>query len=55
MLAAGGAAGAFPILSALVFVPIVGALLVLLTNRSRPEYAKLIAVLASVVTAASRR
>jgi NADH-quinone oxidoreductase subunit M len=52
MLAAGGAAGAFPILSALIFVPIVGAFGVLLTKRSRPEFAKLIALLSSVATAA---
>ena len=52
MLAAGGAAGAFPILSALIYVPIVGAICVLLTKRSRPEFAKLIALLVSVTTAA---
>ena len=52
MLAAGGAAGAFPILSALIFVPILGAFCVLLTKRSRPEFAKLIALITSVATAA---
>ena len=52
MLAAGGAAGAFPILSALIFVPMIGAVAILFTQKSRPEYAKLIALLASVVTAA---
>jgi len=52
VIAAGGAAGAFPILSALIFVPMIGAVAILFTQKSRPEYAKLIAVLASVVTAA---
>jgi NADH-quinone oxidoreductase subunit M len=52
ILAAGGAAGSFPILSALVFTPFVGAVLVLCTRRTRPEYAKLIALLVSVATAA---
>ena len=37
MLAAGGAAGAFPILSALIFVPIVGALCVLFTSGRVPS------------------
>ncbi len=41
----------FPILTAIVIVPIVGALLVALTPKSRPDYAKLIAILSSVATA----
>ncbi|MFN3256738.1 MAG: NADH-quinone oxidoreductase subunit M [Ilumatobacter sp.] len=52
MIAAGGAAGAFPILSALIFTPIIGAVGILLTQKTRPEYAKLVALLTSVSTAA---
>ncbi len=47
---AGG--GAFPLLSALIFLPMIGAVAILLTTRSRPEYAKLLAVLFSVGTGA---
>lgn len=50
--ATGAAAGSFPILSALIFVPIVGALGILFTRRSRPDYAKLVALLTSAMTAA---
>jgi NADH-quinone oxidoreductase subunit M len=42
----------FPILSALVLVPALGGLAVLLTSRHRPEFAKAVALLASVFTAA---
>jgi NADH-quinone oxidoreductase subunit M len=42
----------FPILSAIVAVPIIGALGVALSPKSRPEYSKMIALLASVATAA---
>ncbi len=42
----------FPILTAIVIVPIIGALLVAFSPRSRPEYAKMLALLSSVVTAA---
>jgi len=52
MLAAGGATGAFPILSALIFVPMIGSIAVALTRRSRPEYAKIIALLFSSMTGA---
>ena len=50
--AASSSASSFPILSALIFTPMIGAIVVLLTSRSRPEYAKMIALLFSVVTAA---
>ena len=52
--AAGAAAGhsaSFPILSALVLVPVLGSLLVALLSDRRPEWVKLSAVLTSVVTA----
>ncbi len=52
MIAAGGAAGAFPILTALVIVPMIGAIAVLLTTRTRPEYARLVALMSSVTTGA---
>jgi len=42
----------FPILTAIILVPIIGALLVALSPRSRPDFAKLLAVLSSVATAA---
>jgi len=43
---------AFPILTAIVLVPIVGALLVALMPKSRPEYPKMLALLSSVGTGA---
>ncbi|MFT4864585.1 MAG: NADH-quinone oxidoreductase subunit M [Ilumatobacter sp.] len=55
MLAAEETSGApvpFPILSMLILVPFVGAVAVALTNKSRPEITKLIALMASVGTAA---
>ena len=42
----------FPILTAIILVPIIGALLVALSPRSRPDFAKLLALLSSVATAA---
>ena len=41
----------FPILTAIILVPVIGALLVALSSKRRPEQAKLIALLASVATA----
>ena len=55
MLAAEESTGApvpFPILTMLILVPFVGAIAVALTNKSRPEITKLIALMASVGTAA---
>jgi len=52
MLATGGAAGSFPILTALIITPALGALLVMLTSKRRPEYARLIGILASTATGA---
>ena len=55
MLAAEDSTGApvpFPILTMLILVPFVGAIAVALTNKSRPEITKLIALMASVGTAA---
>ena len=49
---AGAASAAFPILTALVLVPIVGAALVALSPKSRPETSKLIALITAVATAA---
>jgi NADH-quinone oxidoreductase subunit M len=49
---AGAASAAFPILTAIVLVPIVGAALVALTPSSRPEMPKLIALISAVATAA---
>jgi NADH-quinone oxidoreductase subunit M len=43
---------AFPILSALIFVPIIGAIAVALLPKSRPEFPKLVALMSSVATAA---
>ncbi len=48
MVGAEGGTIAFPILTVLVLLPLAGAVGVLLTRRSRPEYAKLIALLSSV-------
>ena len=52
MLATGGAAASFPILTALIITPALGALLVMLTSKRRPEYARLIGILASSATGA---
>jgi NADH-quinone oxidoreductase subunit M len=48
MLASEGAAIGFPILTVLVLTPVLGAFAILFTRRSRPEYAKLIALISSV-------
>ena len=45
-------ADAFPLLSALVFVPMIGAVAILFTQKSRPDVAKLLAVAFSVMTGA---
>ncbi|BAN00732.1 NADH-quinone oxidoreductase subunit M [Ilumatobacter coccineus] len=50
--AAGHSAGAFPLLSALIFLPMLGTVGILFTQKSRPDYAKLIALLTSVMTGA---
>ena len=42
----------FPILSMLIVVPAVGAVLVLLLSKRRPEYMRLVAAIAAIVTAA---
>ncbi len=42
----------FPLLTALIVVPLIGAISILFTQKSRPEFAKLIALLASVTTGA---
>ena len=41
---------AFPILTALVLVPLIGSVLTLISSNRRPEYTKLIAILSSVFT-----
>jgi NADH-quinone oxidoreductase subunit M len=45
-------AASFPILTSLVLVPTIGAVLVMLVSRRRPDLVKLIALLASMATAA---
>jgi NADH-quinone oxidoreductase subunit M len=50
ILASEGGSFGFPILPALVFVPMLGALLIGLLPRSRPEVARQIAILASLIT-----
>jgi NADH-quinone oxidoreductase subunit M len=52
MLAAETGPVAFPILSALIFMPIIGAFIVALLPKSRPEYPKMVALMASGATAA---
>jgi len=52
ILASESASVDFPILTALVIVPVIGALAILLTSRRRPELAKLFAILSSVTAAA---
>jgi len=52
MLAASESAVAFPILTALVVVPILGAVAVLAFGRTRPEWTKLSALVASIATGA---
>ena len=45
-------ASSFPILTAIIVVPVAGALAVAIVNNRRPELVKLVALLASVVTGA---
>jgi NADH-quinone oxidoreductase subunit M len=52
MLAATGGALEFPILSMLIVVPAIGALVITLLSKRRPEYTKLVATIASVTTGA---
>jgi NADH-quinone oxidoreductase subunit M len=52
LLAASEVTLGFPILTAIVLVPAIGALVVMLLSKRRPEFVKLAAVLASVFTAA---
>ena len=42
----------FPILSMLIVVPAVGAVLVLLLSKRRPEYMRLVASIAAIVRSA---
>lgn len=51
-LAASGAVLGFPILSMLIAVPVIGALLITVMSKRRPEYMKLVAIVTSVVTGA---
>ena len=51
-LAAAAGAVSFPVLPALILVPLLGALLVIVMPRRRPELLKLVAVSVSVVTGA---
>ena len=44
---------AFPILTALILTPLLGAVLVALLPKGRPEYPKMVALMTSVATAAS--
>jgi NADH-quinone oxidoreductase subunit M len=52
MLAAETTSGSFPILTALVLVPAIGAFAILLTSRQRPELSKLFAILSSAIAGA---
>ena len=52
MLAASQSAVAFPILTALVVVPLIGAAAVLGFGRARPEWTKMSALVASIATGA---
>lgn len=45
---AAASAGSFPILPSLIFVPMVGALLIALLPRTRPDLARLVAIVASL-------
>jgi len=42
---------AFPILTALILVPVIGGVLTILTSNRRPEWTKFVALVASVATA----
>ncbi len=50
ILASEGASFGFPILPALVFVPMIGAIIIGLLPRSRPEVARQVAIIASLIT-----
>jgi NADH-quinone oxidoreductase subunit M len=52
ILAAESSAGSFPILTALVLVPLIGAIAILFTSRRRPQLSKLIALVSSAMAAA---
>ena len=52
MVAATSTEVAFPLLSMMIVVPVVGALLIAVLSNRRPEYSKLVALLASVGTGA---
>ena len=52
MFAASEAVLGFPILSMLIVVPAVGALIITLLSKRRPEYTKLVAIVTSVTTGA---
>jgi NADH-quinone oxidoreductase subunit M len=52
MAAEAGGVLEFPILSMLIVVPVIGALLIVLLPKSRPDYTKLVAAITSVTTAA---
>jgi NADH-quinone oxidoreductase subunit M len=52
ILAAESSPVGFPILTALILVPMIGAGAILLTSRARPDLARLLALLSSVTTAA---
>ena len=47
-----GGSLAFPILSMLIFVPVAGAVVIMLLSKRRPEYIRLVAGITSVATAA---
>ena len=50
LLASTSGSGSFPILPALVFVPMIGALIIAILPRSRPEVARQVAVLTAILT-----
>lgn len=51
-LLASSTSSSFPVLPSLIIIPLIGALLVAVTSRQRPELLKLIAVITSVTTGA---
>lgn len=52
ILATEGATNSFPILPALVFVPMIGAAIIAMIPRSRPEVARQLAIVTSIITGA---
>lgn len=52
LAAGGGAAASFPVLTSIVVLPALGALAVAVVSRRRPELARIIGLLASVLTGA---